>query len=137
MGSKTVASANVAVEVRREKVDHGPSVARNLSTADSPCLCFKESSTNPTFITVPVGMVLSKSASSWLWDSLSVLGISIRVSPSLSLMSNRKADGPSPGLLGSWDILAFWLLLRSVLGNEVIITGTRDLTLEICWRRCL
>lgn len=109
--SKTVGSAIVAASARREKVDHGPSVARNLSIVDSPCLGFGTGSIEPTFVTVPVGIVSSKSSSSWLWNSLSVLGIPISVSPRMSFISNKKADasvaqvGP---LLESVIILTFW-----------------------------
>jgi hypothetical protein len=97
-------------------MDHGPLVARNPSIADSPWLGFGNCSIDPTFVTVPVGIV---SSSSWLWNSLLASGIPIRVSPRMSFISRKKAYasvakvGP---LLESVNGLAFWLPIE--VSNE-------------------
>lgn len=107
----------MAAEARREKVDHGPLVARKFLIADSPCLGVGTGSIEPTFVTVPVGIVSSKSWSSWLWNSLSALGIPIRVSPRMSFISNKKTDASAARvgpLLDSVNILALWLLIEVI-----------------------
>lgn len=109
----------MAAAARREKVDHGPLVARKLSIADSPCLGVGRGSIDPTFVTAPVGIVLSKAWSSWFWSSLSALCIPIRVSPRMSFISNKRTDASAARvgpLLESVNILALWLLIE--VSNE-------------------